>query len=167
MGLDDLYWAQDHFIILSGLYGLLRPLDLMKPYRLDMGVKIKLSCSRDLYEFWKTEIAWYINRQQKESSSNVIVNLSSNEYFKVIDPSILNGKVVNCVFQDFVGGHWRVVGVNAKRVRGLIARYIINNKVGNLEDLKKIHMVVMLMFHLNQWKIVWFSDNKYNFIYFF
>ncbi|MBW0454540.1 MAG: YaaA family protein [Candidatus Kinetoplastibacterium crithidii] len=135
--LDDLYWAQDHFIILSGLYGLLRPLDLMKPYRLDMGVKIRLSCGRNLYEFWKTEIAWYINRQQKKINTNVILNLSSNEYFKVIDPSILNGKVVNCIFQDFVGDQWRVVGVNAKRVRGLVANFIINNRVVSLDELKK------------------------------
>ncbi|WBF65340.1 MAG: peroxide stress protein YaaA [Candidatus Kinetoplastibacterium crithidii] len=135
--LDDLYWAQDHFIILSGLYGLLRPLDLMKPYRLDMGVKLRLSCGRDLYEFWKNEIASYINRYQQKNNSNIVLNLSSNEYFKVIDSSILNTKVVNCIFQDFVGDHWRVVGVKAKRARGLVARYIISNRVVNLDELKK------------------------------
>lgn len=137
----QLQWAQEHLIILSGLYGALRPLDLMQPYRLEMGTRLQNNSGRNLYEFWGTSIAEYINQRLKsgngsESGQPVVVHLASEEYFKAVDKKTLNARVVQCVFQEYRNGVWKVISFNAKRARGLMARYIIENQLTKPEQLQ-------------------------------
>lgn len=124
----QLDWAQDHVAILSGLYGVLRPLDLMQPYRLEMGTRLSTSKGKNLYEYWGSTIADYLNARQQGESAPVIVNLASEEYFKSVDKTVLKARVVQCVFQDWTRDRWKVVSFHAKRARGLMARYAIENK---------------------------------------
>lgn len=132
----QLDWAQEHVVILSGLYGALRPLDLMQPYRLEMGTRLATSKGANLYEYWGSTIAGYLNERQEGARSPVVVNLASEEYFKAVDRKVLKARVVQCVFQDWKSGAWKVVSFHAKRARGLMARYAIEHKVGTPEGLK-------------------------------
>lgn len=125
----DLGWAQEHVAILSGLYGVLRPLDLMQPYRLEMGTRLETPRGRNLYEFWGSRIAQYLNERLAGEKTPVIVNLASEEYFKSVDLKTLQARVVQCVFQDWKSGAWKVVSFHAKRARGLMARYAIRNRI--------------------------------------
>lgn len=118
-----LAWTQDHLCILSGLYGVLRPLDLMQPYRLEMGVALANARGKNLYQFWGSEIAQYINTRLQGEVAPVVVNLASQEYFKAVDRKTLKARVVDCVFEDFKGGHYKVISFHAKRARGLMARF--------------------------------------------
>lgn len=127
-----LKWAQDHVVVLSGLYGLLRPLDLMRPYRLEMGTRLKTDQGRNLYEFWGSRIADYLN----ETGDDVVVNLASEEYFKVVDRKVLKAKVVQCVFQELKGDAWKIISFHAKRARGLMARYVIDHRIDKPEGLE-------------------------------
>ncbi len=140
-GLSDkqLKWAQKHMLILSGLYGVLRPLDLMQPYRLEMGTKLKNSAGTNLYQFWGSTIAEYINNHfEMQSVKNpIVLHLASEEYFKAVDKKVLKAKVVQCVFQDYKNGTWKVISFNAKKARGLMARYIIENQCVSPTELKK------------------------------
>ena len=104
LGADDLAWAQDHLCILSGLYGVLRPLDLMQPYRLEMGTALKGPHGSNLYHFWGRQIADYLNTRLRKDASPVVINLASNEYFKAVDTKALKGRVVECVFQEYKDG---------------------------------------------------------------
>jgi len=122
-------WAQDHLVILSGLYGALRPLDLMRPYRLEMGTRLETARGKNLYEFWGDTQAAYLNERLAGEKSPVVVNLASEEYFKSVDRKVLRARVVQCVFQDWKSGAWKVVSFHAKRARGLMARYAIEHKV--------------------------------------
>jgi cytoplasmic iron level regulating protein YaaA (DUF328/UPF0246 family) len=133
---DDLAWAQDHVAILSGLYGVLRPLDWMQPYRLEMGTALANDKGGNLYKFWGSQIADYLNAQLKEQASAqagtaqpVLVNLASQEYFKSVDRKALQARVIECVFEDFKGGKYKIISFNAKRARGLMARYAVTHRV--------------------------------------
>ena len=132
---DALRWGQGHLRILSGLYGLLRPLDLIQPYRLEMGTSLKNPKGANLYKFWGPQIAQYLNERLTKDKSPVIINLASQEYFKSVDRKALQARVVECVFEDYKGGKYKVISFNAKRARGLMARWAILNKANKPEDL--------------------------------
>ena len=132
-----LEWAQEHVAILSGLYGVLRPLDLMQPYRLEMGTRLVTSKGKNLYEYWGSTIADYLNERLADEKKPIIVNLASEEYFKSVDQKVLKARIVQCVFQDWKNGAWKVISFHAKRARGLMARYAIEHKVSKPEGLQK------------------------------
>jgi len=125
----DLEWAQDHVCILSGLYGVLRPLDRMQPYRLEMGTRLANGKGADLYRFWGPQIAEYLNQRQAEHQAPVIVNLASQEYFRSVDRKRLKARIIECVFEDWKGGLYKIISFHAKRARGLMARYAIAHRV--------------------------------------
>ena len=124
----ELDWAQDHLCILSGLYGVLRPLDLMQPYRLEMGTALANPQGKNLYAFWGTQIADYLNKRLKADVSPVLVNLASQEYFRAVDTKVLKARVVECVFQDYKDGKYKVISFFAKKARGLLSRQAIQTR---------------------------------------
>jgi len=132
----DFSFAQKHLRILSGLYGLLRPLDLMQPYRLEMSTKLTTDRGRNLYEFWGSVITQGLNAQLKKIKSDYLINLASNEYFKAIKPKELNAQIITPVFKDYKDGKYRVVGIYAKKARGILSRYIIKHRLSDPEDIK-------------------------------
>jgi cytoplasmic iron level regulating protein YaaA (DUF328/UPF0246 family) len=132
---QDLDWAQNHVGILSGLYGVLRPLDWMQPYRLEMGTTLQTDKGSNLYKFWGPQIADHLNAQLAKDKTPVIVNLASQEYFKSVDRKTLKARVIECVFEDFKGGKYKIISFNAKRARGLMARFAIQNKITHPEGL--------------------------------
>jgi uncharacterized protein len=129
LGAQDLEWAQQHVGMLSGLYGVLRPLDLMQPYRLEMGTQLANAQGSNLYKFWGTRIADYLNAQLAKDITPVVVNLASQEYFKAVDRKVLKARVVECVFEDYKNGVYKVISFNAKRARGMMARYAIEQRI--------------------------------------
>jgi cytoplasmic iron level regulating protein YaaA (DUF328/UPF0246 family) len=131
----DMTFAQKHFRMLSGLYGLLKPLDLMQPYRLEMGTKFKNLRGVNLYEFWGDTITDKINEDLKKGE--VLLNLASNEYFKSVNKKALNGEIITPVFKDQKNGQYKIISFYAKKARGLMAAYVIKNKISNVEDIKK------------------------------
>ncbi len=131
MGEADLNWMQNHLCILSGLYGVLRPLDWMQPYRLEMGTRLANKKGRDLYAFWGTQIADYL--QSREPS--VIINLASQEYFKSVDKNALHTPIIECVFEEWRGTSYKIVSLYAKRARGLMARFIVTERLTTPEQL--------------------------------
>ncbi|MBL8394649.1 MAG: peroxide stress protein YaaA [Candidatus Accumulibacter sp.] len=133
----DLSFAQIHLRILSGLYGLLRPLDLMQPYRLEMGTRLLNPRGRDLYAFWGGRITEALNGSLREAGAAVLINLASEEYFKAVWPKQLCVPVVQPVFEDWSGGRFRVVSFYAKRARGLMARFAIVNRLVGAAGLKE------------------------------
>lgn len=133
---DDFKFAQKHLRVLSGLYGLLRPLDLMQPYRLEMGTKLKTDSGKNLYEFWGSDITEGLNAQLKKTKSEYLINLASNEYFKSVKPNELNAEIITPAFKEFKNGEYKMIGIYAKKARGLLSRYIIQNKLSNPEDIK-------------------------------
>ena len=133
---QHLAWAQDHVCILSGLYGVLRPLDWMQPYRLEMGTALATGRGKNLYQFWGAQIADYLNERAAGDVSPVIVNLASEEYFKAVDRKALKPRVVTCVFEEFRGEKYKIISFMAKRARGLMVRYAIENKLATVEKLK-------------------------------
>lgn len=136
----QLKWSQDHVAILSGLYGVLRPLDLMQPYRLEMGTSLQNPGGKNLYEFWSGKIAPYLNERLAAEKEPIIVNLASEEYFKSVDQKILKARVIQCVFQDGKNGAWKVISFHAKRARGLMARFAIQNKITKPQALQKFDL---------------------------
>jgi cytoplasmic iron level regulating protein YaaA (DUF328/UPF0246 family) len=136
LSLDELAWAQDHVAILSGLYGVLRPLDYMQPYRLEMGTSLENAKGKNLYQFWGSQIADYVNTRFKADPNPVIVNLASVEYFKALDVPGLKARVIQCVFEDFKGGQYKIISFHAKRARGLMARFAVRQRVTQAEQLK-------------------------------
>lgn len=132
----QLQWAQQHVAILSGLYGVLRPLDLMQPYRLEMSTALKHGKFQNLYQFWGGQIAEYLNRQMANEKNPVVVNLASQEYAKVVDRRVLNARVVDCVFQEYKNGQYKIVSFFAKRARGLMARYAIAHQAASPKTLQ-------------------------------
>ena len=132
----QLAWAQDHLCILSGLYGVLRPLDWMQPYRLEMGTRLATRQGKNLYQFWGAQIADYLNERAAADVSPVIVNLASEEYFKAVDRKALKARVVTCVFEEFRGDRHKIISFMAKRARGLMVRYAVQNKLATVEKLK-------------------------------
>ena len=135
LSLQELEWAQKHVGILSGLYGVLRPLDWMQPYRLEMGTTLATDQGPNLYKFWGTQIAVWLNAQLAKDKTPVIVNLASQEYFKSVDRKVLKARVIECVFEDFKGGQYKIISFNAKRARGLMARFAIQNKISHPDGL--------------------------------
>ncbi len=133
---DDFAFAQKHLRILSGLYGLLRPLDLMQPYRLEMGRKVDTERGKNLYEFWGGKITEALNQQLKALKSPYLINLASNEYFKAVKPKQLDGEVITPEFKDWKNGQYKMMGVYAKKARGQLSRFVIQNKLTNPEDMK-------------------------------
>jgi hypothetical protein len=129
LALEDLQWAQEHVCILSGLYGVLRPLDLMQPYRLEMGTKLPNPRGKDLYDFWHDRIAAYLNERLAADTTPVVVNLASQEYFKAVDAKALKARVVECVFEDWKSGQYKIISFFAKRARGLMCRWAITHRV--------------------------------------
>ncbi len=136
----DLQWAQVHVAILSGLYGVLRPLDLMQPYRLEMGTALKHGKANNLYQFWGALIAEHLNQQLSHSKEPVIVNLASQEYFKAVDRKALQARVIECVFQDHKNGQYKIISFFAKRARGLMARYAIQQQAKTPEALQAFNL---------------------------
>lgn len=138
---DELAFAQKHLRILSGLYGVLRPLDLMQPYRLEMGTKLKTEKGKNLYEFWGTQISTLINaafeaEALETKAEPCLVNLASNEYFKSVDRKTLKAKILNIAFKENKNGVYKIVAIHAKRARGLMVDFAIRNRVENGEQLK-------------------------------
>ena len=133
----DLDYAQNHLRILSGLYGLLRPLDLIQPYRLEMGTKFPIDGKEDLYGFWDSRITDAINAATDGQKNRKVVNLASNEYAKAVKPGALAGGMVTPVFREIKDGEARMLGFFAKRARGMMARYMITNRIETEAGLKK------------------------------
>jgi len=131
----DVDWAQQHVAILSGLYGVLRPLDWMQPYRLEMGTRLAVGNAANLYQFWGKRIALHLNQALANDAPPVVVNLASQEYFKSVDRSSLQARVVECVFQDWSGGQYKIISFYAKRARGLMARWVIEQRTTAPEQL--------------------------------
>lgn len=136
---EDLAYAQDHFRILSGLYGILRPLDLIQPYRLEMGCRLKVPYRKNLYDFWNGTLTDGLNELLKEQGSDVVVNCASNEYFKSIKEKDLNARVITPVFKVVKDGMAKSPGMMTKKARGQMARFIIQNRIKDPEDLKKFN----------------------------
>lgn len=132
MSSESLNYANQKLRILSGLYGILKPSDLIQPYRLEMGTKLKVGRANNLYEFWGETILKELN----STSSSIIVNLASNEYIKAAKLLSFNGKVITPTFKDFKNGEYKTIMMYAKKARGSMSRWIIDNKIENIEDLK-------------------------------
>lgn len=136
----DLTWAQDHVAILSGLYGVLRPLDWMQPYRLEMGTALQTDRGHNLYKFWGAQIADHLNQRLATEKTPIIVNLASQEYFKSVDRKVLNARVIECVFEDYKAGKYKVISFLAKRARGLMTRYAITHQVKTPKGLEGFNL---------------------------
>lgn len=134
MGPDDLYWAQDRIRILSGLYGLLRPLDRIQPYRLEMGVRLKVGRAHSLYEFWDARIAEQLNADA--GPAPVLINLASQEYFGAVKVEALRMPVIACHFKEVKDGEARIISFYAKKARGLMARFVIDGRIDRPDGLK-------------------------------
>ncbi|QMV15295.1 peroxide stress protein YaaA [Vibrio spartinae] len=132
---DDLDYAQLHLRMLSGLYGLLKPLDLMQPYRLEMGTKLANPRGSNLYQFWGSVITEKLNEAIQAQGDNILVNLASNEYFKSVHVKALDAQVITPVFKDCKNGQYKVISFYAKKARGMMARYIIENRISSVEKL--------------------------------
>jgi len=132
----DLKWAQEHVRILSGLYGLLKPLDLIQAYRLEMGTRLANPVGKDLYAFWGDIITEALAAGLATQKHPVLVNLASEEYFKAVRPKLLGARVVSPVFQDWKSGQYKIISFYAKRARGLMSRYIVTHRISNVAKLK-------------------------------
>lgn len=133
-------WLQQHLCILSGLYGVLRPLDWMQPYRLEMGTRLVTPKGKNLYQFWGGQIAQYLNERAAADKTPVVVNLASEEYFKAVDRKVLTPRVVTCVFEERKGDAYKVVSFMAKRARGLMVRYAVQHRVNRVEQLRDFNL---------------------------
>lgn len=136
MGARDFNYAQKHLRALSGLYGLLRPLDLMQPYRLEMGTVIANARGRNLYEFWGDRITLALNQQLKSLRSGELVNLASNEYFKSVRPKLLQAEIITPQFKDLKNGQYKMISFFAKKARGMMSRWAIDRRVKKAAELK-------------------------------
>lgn len=136
---DALAYAQGHLRILSGLYGILRPLDLIQPYRLEMGLNLKDLQDKDLYSFWRNIITDALSDSLKNEQDPVLINLASREYFKSINGNLLNARIITPVFKEKRGNLFKIVSFSAKKARGLMTAYIIKNRLKNPEDIKSFH----------------------------
>ncbi|WP_302173248.1 peroxide stress protein YaaA [uncultured Hydrogenophaga sp.] len=132
----DLQWLQDHLCILSGLYGVLRPLDWMQPYRLEMGTRLKTDRGNNLYQFWGDRIARYLNERAAADRTPVVINLASEEYFKAVDRKALVPRVVTCAFEERKGDGYKVISFMAKRARGLMVRWAVTHRASQPEQLQ-------------------------------
>ena len=129
-------WADKHLVILSGLYGILQPLDALQPYRLEMGTRLPNARGKDLYAWWGDRLAAELNMRQAREAAPVVVNLASQEYFRSIDRATLRARVVECVFEDWKVDRYKIISFFAKRARGLMARYAIEHRLQKVNELK-------------------------------
>ena len=136
-GERDFTFAQKNLRILSGLYGLLKPLDLIQPYRLEMGIKLKNKRGKNLYEFWGNTISETLHEELSQHKNKTLINLASNEYFKSVKPELLPGEVITPVFKDFSNGSYRILGFYAKKARGYMASFIVRNRINKIDDIKE------------------------------
>jgi len=136
----DIHFAQDHLRILSGLYGLLRPLDLMQAYRLEMGTRLVNMRGRDLYTFWGNTIADALNQALSGEAESALINLASNEYSKAVQSSHLTGRVINVQFKEQKDDGYKIIGIHAKKARGLMSRFVIQNRIDTPEDIKQFNL---------------------------
>ncbi|MFX1671946.1 peroxide stress protein YaaA [Paraburkholderia sp. A2WS-5] len=142
----DLDYAQQHVRVLSGLYGVLRPLDLLQPYRLEMGTRFENARGKDLYAFWGERIThalnaqFELNQKKAKKGARVLVNCASTEYFKAVKPKALAAPIITPVFEDWKGGRYKIISFHAKRARGLMARYAVENRLAEPEALKAFDM---------------------------
>ena len=137
---DDVAFAQSHLRMLSGLYGLLKPLDLMQPYRLEMGTKLANPKGKDLYAFWGNVITQAVQQAIDEQGDNVLINLASDEYYKSVKENQLKAKIIKPVFLDNKSGKYKVISFYAKKARGLMCRYLIQNRLTEIEQLKEFDL---------------------------
>lgn len=135
----DFDYAQTHLRMLSGLYGLLRPLDLMMPYRLEMGTKLANPRGKDLYAFWGTRISEWLNETLAEQGDDVLLNLASNEYFSAVKKPALNARIINTEFKDFKNGQHKIISFYAKKARGMMSRFVIKERINTPEHLKQFN----------------------------
>jgi len=135
---DDINFAQEHLRMLSGLYGMLRPLDLMQPYRLEMGTRLANDKGSNLYDFWGNTITEQLN--QELPTTDTLINLASTEYFKVIQPKLLQTNIITPCFKENKAGTYKVVGIYAKKARGLMTRYIIKNRITDVQAIKNFDL---------------------------
>lgn len=133
----ELSYAQDHLRMLSGLYGLLRPLDLMQPYRLEMGTKLANGRGKDLYAFWGTRISEWLNEALAEQGDDLLLNLASNEYFSAVKRSALNARIIDTDFKDLKNGQYKIISFYAKKARGMMSRFVISEKINTPEALRQ------------------------------
>ena len=155
---NDVEWAQEHLRILSGLYGILRPLDLIEPYRLEMGSKLKGSHGNSLYEYWGNKISNRLNEHAKKIGTDILVNCASNEYFNVIKPNTLSLRVITPIFMERKNGQEKIISFYAKNARGAMARFIIQNRLVDFEEIKNFHLDGYIFDPLKS------DENKYIFI---
>jgi uncharacterized protein len=132
----DTAFAQRHLRMLSGLYGLLRPLDLMQPYRLEMGTRLPNTRGKDLYAFWGERITQWLNDDLKAQGDDVLINLASNEYFHSVKPKALAGRIIDVEFRDRKGDDYKIISFHAKKARGLMARYVIKHRIDQIDALR-------------------------------
>ena len=140
MDKDTAIYVNEHLGILSGLYGVLKPLDLIQPYRLEMGTKLKNKRGDNLYEFWGEEVTGVINKRMADSDDKVLVNLASNEYFKSVKKKALNAEIITPRFEDEKNSQYKVISFYAKKARGLMVKYAADNKLTNAEQLKQFDL---------------------------
>jgi len=133
---EDFRFAQQHLRILSGLYGLLRPLDLMQPYRLEMGTRLANAQGKDLYAFWGRRISEWLNQALAAQGDTLLLNLASNEYFSAIKKDALDARIIDTEFRDRKNGQYKIISFHAKKARGLMARYVIKNRLREVHALK-------------------------------
>jgi cytoplasmic iron level regulating protein YaaA (DUF328/UPF0246 family) len=135
---EEMTFAQEHIRILSGLYGLLRPLDLIQPYRLEMGTKLPVGRKKNLYDFWGNQITELVQKDLEEAEGNTVINLASQEYFQSVKPEELSGRLINIHFKEDRDGKLKVISFNAKKARGKMAQLIVKERVTNPEGLKEL-----------------------------
>ena len=133
---EDFDFAQQHLRMLSGLYGVLRPLDLMQPYRLEMGTKLQNPHGKDLYSFWGDDITQCLNQDLADQDDDILLNLASQEYFGAVKPKLLKGRLIEPVFKDQKNGQYKIISFHAKKARGLMARYVIKEQLKDPDGLK-------------------------------
>ena len=134
--IEDINWAQDHLVILSGLYGILRPLDSIEPYRLEMGSKLQTVKGKTLYSFWGDKLSKSLNLQAEKINTTQIINCASDEYFKVINKTVLIPEVITPTFMEERDGKRKIISFYAKKARGMMARYIVENRLTDINQLK-------------------------------
>ncbi|MFS0828639.1 peroxide stress protein YaaA [Pseudomonas phoenicis] len=136
LGEDDFSYAQDHLRMLSGLYGLLRPLDLMQPYRLEMGTKLANPRGKDLYAFWGARISQWLNQALADQGDDLLLNLASNEYFGAVKRSALEARVIDVDFKDLKNGQHKIISFYAKKARGMMSRFVIKERIEDPQHLQ-------------------------------
>ncbi|WP_163018562.1 YaaA family protein, partial [Pseudomonas viridiflava] len=130
---DQLDYAQKHLRMLSGLYGLLRPLDLMQPYRLEMGTRLANARGKDLYAFWGTRISEWLNEALADQGDDLLLNLASTEYFSAVKRSALNARIIDIEFKDLKNGQYKIISFYAKKARGIMSRFVIEERIDSPE----------------------------------